>query len=102
MYYNLIICSKEKPIINKNYDYIWINEDFMFLEEGKIKTLDSLYEYEYLIYTNKINADTSNIQILKENEVPVTNFFYQTSIETIYFITEDNFNEKLNDILENE
>ena len=40
--------------------------------------------------------------LMFENNIPITNFYHQTSLENIYYITEDNLEQKVNDIIDNE
>lgn len=97
-YYFLIIISKTRPSINQSIDYFWINKDFLFFDENHIKVDNELYEFTYLIYTNEINCNDNNINLLKEDLIPVTNFFHETNIENIYFVKE-NYCNVINDII---
>lgn len=102
-YYYLIIATKEKIKLNLSLDVLYINNDFIIVDDHHIKYEDKLIEFEYMIYSNllKINYEKSNL-ILLEDMQPITNFYHQTSIENIYFITEENTQSKILDIINNE
>ena len=103
MYYYLIIAASYNVSINNQLDAIFITEDFILIDENHLKYKNEIIEFEYLIYTNKLNITYKNKNILLfENNIPVTNFYHQTTLENIYFITEDNLEQKINDIINNE
>lgn len=103
MYYYLLIATSHKIELNLNLDVYYLNEDFTLIDDHHLKHQDKIIEFEYLIYSNKlnINYEKENL-LLRENTIPITNFYFQTSIENIYFITEDNLEEKINNIINNE
>jgi hypothetical protein len=98
----LLIITKEKINIPSSIEYLHIDCDFTFIDDATIKIDNDIYSFTYLIYSNKINVTypASEIMIL-ENGIPLTNWLYQTSIENIYYLTENNLQDKINEILEN-
>jgi hypothetical protein len=100
-YLVIITLQEVKPI--ENMDILYLNNPFIFIDENHIQVNDEIIEFEYLIYSNKIDVNfTDESMLLMENNIPVTNFFYQTTKENIYFITEENLEEKINEIIYNE
>jgi hypothetical protein len=100
-YLVIITLQEVKPI--ENMDILYLNNPFIFIDENHIKVNDEIIEFEYLIYSNKIDVNfTDESMLLMENNIPVTNFFYQTTKENIYYITEENLEEKINEIIYNE
>lgn len=98
-YFDLIIITKNKITIQLPIDYLLINDDFILLDEHHIKINQQIYEFNYLIYTADLQVKYENINILLEENIPVVNFFYQTSIENIYYINKDNYQEIINEII---
>lgn len=103
MYYYLIIATKEKVNLELNLDVMYINDDFTLVDDHHIKYQNKIIEFEYLIYSSNltINYDNSNL-LLFENNIPITNFYFQTSLENIYYITENDLKNKLLEIINNE
>ena len=100
-YLVIITLQEVKPI--ENMDILYLNNPFIFIDENHIQVNDQIIEFEYLIYSNKIDVNfTDESMLLIENNIPVTNFFYQTTKENIYYITEENLEEKINEIIYNE
>ena len=100
-YLVIITLQEVKPI--ENMDILYLNNPFIFIDENHIQVNDKIIEFEYLIYSNKIDVNfTDESMLLMENNIPVTNFFYQTTKENIYYITEENLEEKINEIIYNE
>lgn len=103
MYYYLIIAASHNVSINSQLDALFITEDFIFIDDHHLKYKNEIIEFEYLIYTNKLNVTYNNKKILLfENNIPITNFYHQTTLENIYYVTEDNLEQKINDIINNE
>lgn len=89
-YFDLIIITKHKIEIKLNLDYKLIFEDFSFIDEHHLKVNDTIFEFNYLIYTKDLNVYyPSDNFILIEDDIPITNFFYQTSLEHIYYINKE-------------
>lgn len=102
-YYYLIIITNESIKLDKNIDVLYLNDECTLIDDHHINYQDKVYEFEYLIYSNKANLNfINNHLLLKENNIPITNFYHQTSLEHIYYITEDNLKQKIIDIIENE
>ena len=102
-YFYLIIVTKEKVQLDYNLDVFYINNKCTLIDDHHINYQNEIFEFEYLIYTNKAELSfKDNNLIIKENNIPITNFYFQTSLEHIYYITEDNLNKKIIDIIENE
>lgn len=100
-YLVIITLQEVKPI--ENMDILYLNNPFIFIDENHIQVNDEIILFEYLIYSNKIDVNfTDESMLLMENNIPVTNFFYQTTKENIYYITEENLEEKINEIIYNE
>lgn len=72
------------------------------IDDAHLEVDNHIYSFDYLIFDDpKLIQNFNEINFLVENNLPVTNFFLQTSIENIYF-TENKIEEALNNILENE
>lgn len=100
-YLVIITLQKIKPITNM--DILYLNQAFKFIDDQHIQVNDEIIEFEYLIYSNKIDVNFNDENmLLTENNFPVTNYFYQTTKENIYYITEDNLEKKINEIIYNE
>lgn len=98
-YYDLIIITKSEIIINKNYDCFITNQNFSLLDEHHLTINQTIYEFNYLIFSKEIEAKYPNNLILLENNIPVTNYYYQTSLENIYYIHKENINHIINEII---
>ena len=84
-YLVIITLQEVKPI--ENMDILYLNNPFIFIDENHIQVNDEIIEFEYLIYSNKIDIIfTDESMLLMENNIPVTNFFYQTTKENIYYM----------------
>lgn len=102
MYYYLIIATKEKLILDLQLDVVYINDNFTLIDDHHLKCGDQIYEFEYLIYSNDlIITYLKPNHLLMENNIPITNYYYQTSIENIYYVTIKNLENKILDILNN-
>jgi hypothetical protein len=99
-YYYLIIITKGKVNLDENLDVLLINESCELVDDKHIKYNNDIYEFEYLIYSNLV--DIKNTFVVCENEIPITNYYHQTSLDHIYYINEDNLQETINDIINNE
>lgn len=98
-YYDLIIITKSDIMIKKNYDYFITNQSFSLLDEHHLAINQTIYEFNYLIFSKEIEVEYPNNLILLENSIPVTNFYYQTSLENIYYINKENINHIINEII---
>lgn len=99
-YAYLLIITKGTPNILTNVDYLLLHDNFTFLDDCHIKVNNKVIEFCYLIYSNLINVTYPTTSfIISENDIPLTNWIYQTSIENIYYINEVNLNEVVNEII---
>lgn len=103
MYYYLLIATKEKLNLDSSLDVLYINDNFTLIDDHHLKYGDQIFEFEYLIYSNNliVTYQKPNL-LLMENNIPITNYYYQTSIENIYYVTEQNLKNKILDIINNE
>ncbi len=99
-YYDLIIITKEAVRLNQKYDCLITNRDFVLIDEHHLSIDHLEIEFNYLIYSKDIKVEYANNLLLLENMIPVTNFFYQTSLENIYYINNENINDIINEIIE--
>lgn len=100
-YFYLIIVCKQDFSVPENYDAVILHDDFKFIDDCNLEMNGKRYEFSYLIYTDKINVNYNNTNfIMCENNLPLTNWLYQTSSENIFYVTEDRFKEKVKEILE--
>ena len=103
MYFYLIIATKQTLDLNLSIDIKYVNDDFTLIDEHHLKYQDKVFEFEYLIYSNELNIQYEKQNLLMfENNIPITNFYHQTSIENIYHITETNLKDKILEIINNE
>ena len=91
MYYYLLIAISKEITLKQQLDVLFIRNDFIFIDDHHIKYNNEIIEFEYLIYSNELNVTFEKKNMLMfENNIPITNFYHQTSLENIYYITEDN------------
>ena len=103
MYYYLLIAISKEITLKQQLDVLFIRNDFIFIDDHHIKYNNEIIEFEYLIYSNELNVTFEKKNMLMfENNIPITNFYHQSSLENIYYITEDNLEQKINDIIDNE
>lgn len=101
-YYNLLIFTKNKLQLSSNYDHLILSDDFTFIDESHILVNDKTLEFTYLIYSNEFSVNyPTNSFILMEDNIPVTNFLHQTTLENIYYINNDSVESILEIINEN-
>lgn len=99
-YFYLIIVAKGNVHVDDSIDCLIINSDCTLIDDKHLICNNKTYEFEYLIYSNELTI--TNSLVMLENNIPITNYYYQTSLEHIYYITEDNLQEKIDDIINNE
>jgi len=99
-YEQIIILTKANAFTN---EALFLNSKAFLIDDAHLKINDDIYTFDYLIFTDPsliINyLDTS---ILKEFNIPVVNFFYQTSIENIYYTSCDLISEAIKNIKDGE
>ena len=97
----IIIVSKNSQINNSLC--LTINHPIFLLDDAHLKDGETTYIFDYLIFTNTdliLNFRETNI--LHEGGLPLTNFFFQTTYENIYFTSDNLIDEALQNINENE
>ena len=95
-YFYLIIVTKEKVQLDNNLDVFYINDECTLIDDHHINYQNEIFEFEYLIYSNKAELSfKDNNLIINENNIPITNFYFQTSLEHIYYITENKKSRKI-------
>lgn len=83
-YYELIILSNTHNLNTDNA--ITIDKPVKLINDVTLEIDDITYSFNYLIFTN--TSQISNFyetNILHENGIPVTNFYYQTTYENIFY-----------------
>ena len=93
------------PIIvlsNKIYNDIFtITKPIYLKDSNTLLYNDEEISFDYLIFEDtSLITNLNNTQIMLENNIPITNFFNQTSIENIFFTS--NISLTINDIINNE
>ncbi len=98
-YFQIIILSKEYTSSNK--DILVIKDNITLEDDMHLIYNNELYTFDYLIFT-----DTSSINnfrktnILHEDGIPITNCYYQTTYENIYYPINNKIDEALDNIYE--
>lgn len=98
-FYPIIILTNNKDLEVDN-NYLLLNNNVFLTNNTTINYNNQEISFDYLIFDNTsliINFDQTNI--LHDNKIPVTNFFYATSVDNIFFTS--NIIEAINNI-ENE
>lgn len=83
-FYTFILLTKTK--ISSSLDGIVCPDQVTYLDNHQIEYLGQLIHFDYLLFDDVdafINYDT--IPFLKENDIPVVNFFKQTSISNMFY-----------------
>ncbi len=84
-------------------DTFTINEPIELIDDNHLKTKKMIYIFDYLIITDiTLVSNFKQTNILHEHGVPVTNCFYQTTYENIYYTSYSKIKEVLQNIYENE
>ena len=98
-YSQIIILSDSYNINEENI--LVLNEEVTLIDDMHISTKDCNYTFDYLIFTDVLKIKNfRSTNILHEDNVPVTNFFHQTTYENIYYPINGNINEALENIME--
>ena len=99
-YSQIIILSN--TYTNNNQNILIINKPVLLIDENHLSVDDINYTFDYLVFTdhNQI-TNFSDSSIMHENSIPVTNCFYQTTFENIYYPYNENIDEAINNIFEN-
>ena len=100
-YSQIIILSKDYESTN---DDILVIKDKVILEDDMHIICNGItYNFDYLIFTNLLDiTNFRSTNILHENEIPVTNYFYQTTYENIYYTESINIDKALENIYESD
>ena len=99
-YVQIIILSTTYTTDNSNI--LVINEPITLVDENHLLVNSISYTFDYLIFTNPLQIINFNeTSIMQENKIPVTNCFYQTTYENIYYRYGENIEEALSNIFEN-
>lgn len=97
----IIILSE---LYNSTQENVFIIKEQVVLEDDNHLILNNdIYIFDYLIFTNPkqiSNFDKTNI--LYEDGIPITNCFYQTTYENIYFVKNSLINDAIRNIATNE
>lgn len=102
-YAYLIIITNEKIKLDNKLDVLYFNSSFSLIDDCHLQINNEIFEFEYLIYSSKVAVNyTAENYLMMENNIPITNFYYQTSKENIYYITEENLKEKIEEIINSE
>lgn len=102
MHFDLILLTNSKitnPLLS-NFNYKLLDENHFLVNDY---TLDNGISFDYII-VEKIEA-LKNIDILKDENSVICNYYYQTNIEHIFFVGKENnskkeITEQINQILE--
>ena len=98
--YSKIIILTDSYNIDKE-DILVIKDDVTLIDDVHILVNDITYSFDYLIFTNTSKIKNfKKTNILHENGIPVTNFFYQTTYENIYYTLEELINIALDNIID--
>lgn len=97
MHYSVIIISHNYQNNNQNYLII---KDFVSLENDcTIIYNKERITFDYLIITDiSLVSNLKQIGVLTENKIPVTNYEKQTSIENIYYGSNLDIEEIINNL----
>lgn len=80
-----------------------INEPIVLIDDTHLKTNNINYIFDYLIITDiSLVSNFKQTNILHEHGLPVTNCFYQTTYENVYYTSDDKIEEVLQNLYENE
>lgn len=101
--------EKYTPIIILSSNYQTENENILVIsnkcvlnDDAHLTIKDDIYTFEYLILTDtSLITNFLNFPILQENDLPITNCLFQTSIENIYYTKDENIEIALQNIIEN-
>lgn len=84
----IIIITKKTIKFNDTYV---INEPITLLDDYHLTYKDRIIDFDYLIIEDlTLVNDIEKTKVLMDEQIPVTNFFGQTSIEHIYVGDIDN------------
>lgn len=97
MHYSVIIISHNYQNNNQNYLII---KDFVSLENDCTLIYNKeRITFDYLIITDiNLISNLKQIGVLTENKIPVTNYEKQTSIENIYYGSNLDIEEIINNL----
>lgn len=99
-YAQIIILSTTYTTDNSNI--LVINEPVTLVDENHLLVNNISYTFDYLIFINPVQIINFNeTSIMHENKIPVTNCFYQTTYENVYYPFGENIDEALSNIFEN-
>ncbi len=97
-----IIILSYKAIVNKDELFL-INKPITLIDDTHLMINDITYVFDYLVFTNaNLINNLEQTSILMEGNVPVTNYFFQTTYENIYYTSDEKINLALQNIIENE
>lgn len=83
-FYTFILLTKMK--ISSSYDIIVFQDKVSYIDDHQIEYQGQRIHFDYLLFDNIsafINYDT--IPFLKEDAIPIVNFFKQTSISNMFY-----------------
>ena len=93
MHYSVIILSNKTTSYNNSYI---INSKVKLIDDCHLELCNDLLSFDYLIITDiSLIEGLKEAGVLTESKIPVTNFEKQTSIENIYYCTDNDINEVL-------
>lgn len=98
---NIIYLSKTLPA--STLDLTWVNEPITFINEYHFTLNGVNYEFDYLIINDlSLAINLFNLQIMLDDNIPIVNCFYQTSVDHIYFLNNLNLKTVINHLINND
>lgn len=95
---NIIFISQRQ--ITTKLPLIWINTTITFIDDYHLKTNDKLYQFDYLIIDDlSLILNITKLNILIDDDKLVTNCYFQTSLEHIYYLDNQDINIIINHLL---
>lgn len=98
-YSQIIILSND--YISNNENILVLNNNVILEDDMHIICNEQKYTFDYLIFTNPLSIiNFRSTNILHEGGIPVTNYFYQTTYENIYYT--NNIDQAIENIYESD
>lgn len=100
-YYSILILSKNYQ--TSDSENLVLSDAIFLIDDTHLEFANQIYTFDYLIFTSPSEIKNfRSTNILHEAGIPVTNMYFQTTFENIYYTSDEKIEEAIQNIKEND